>query len=140
MKKFLLLLVVVIALIVSACSSGQQVESVTMYKMTSFSDADLDSVKEITDPDEIATIQAAIKNAVKQPGIVNMADPEFMIEAGEQSYYLWIEEETGTIMNVEDTHTIYSLEKKNAKEVEENRGSLLSLEQEEFECVLRDHP
>ena len=77
----------------------------------------LDSVKEITDLDEIATIQAAIKNAVKQPGIVNMADPEFMIEVGEQSFYLWIQEEAGTIMNVDDTHTIYLLEKKNAKEV-----------------------
>ena len=46
-----------------------------------------------------------------------MADPDFTIEVDEQSFYLWIQEEAGTIMNLEDTHTIYLLEKKNAIEV-----------------------
>ena len=118
MKKYQLLLVVLIVTVLTACSSGQPaLESVIIYKMKSFSNVDFESTKAITNSDEIADLQAAIKNAVKQPGIVNMVNPEYMVEVDESSFYLWIEEEAGTIMNVEDTHMIYSLEKQNAKEV-----------------------
>lgn len=108
-----------VVLLLSACTSGKQVETIRINKMKSFSDADLDSTKQITDSDEIAVFKSAINKAIKRPGIVNVADPEFRIEVDEHSYYIWIQEEAGTIMNVEDTHTIYSLPKKNAKEVYE---------------------
>ncbi|TYR72541.1 hypothetical protein FZC79_22450 [Rossellomorea vietnamensis] len=63
----------------------------------------------IEEPDTIEMITEAINKAEKQPGIVNMADPQFKIVHGKETYFLWISEKSETIMNAEDTHTIYSL-------------------------------
>lgn len=43
----------------------------------------------------------------------------FKIEIGEETYFLWIDEKSGTIMNTEDTHTIYSLSNNSIKQVNE---------------------
>lgn len=48
-----------------------------------------------------------------------MADPEYKIEIGEKTYFLWIDEKSGTIMHTEDTHTIYSLSNNSIKQVNE---------------------
>ena len=70
----------------------------------------------------IRTIEEAIKSAEKQPGIVDMADPHFKMELGEDTYFLWLTRSDGTIgtiMNAEDTHTIYSLSKKSTTQLKE---------------------
>ncbi|MFD1738694.1 hypothetical protein ACFSCX_19425 [Bacillus salitolerans] len=67
----------------------------------------------------IEMINEAIENAEKQLGIINMADPEFKIEIGEETYFLWIDEKSGTIMNIEDTHTIYSLSVSSVNQINE---------------------
>lgn len=48
-----------------------------------------------------------------------MTDPEFKIESGKESYFLWISEDSGTIMNAKDTHIIYSLSESSIKQVNE---------------------
>lgn len=119
MKKQIILffIVLVMALLVSACGSDKQVETITLYKMNSFSEADLDSKVKINDSDEIGVMKTAIKKAIKRPGISDVVDPDFTIEIGEDSYYLWIQEDSGNIMNVDDTHTLYTLQKQNVREV-----------------------
>lgn len=70
-----------------------------------------------TDSEANRTIVKAFKKAKKEPGIVDMADPEYQVDFGENSYYLWVDERQGTIMDLDDTHTIYSLSEKSSKAV-----------------------
>lgn len=121
MKKtiFLLFIIIVMAILVSACSSAQQSESISMTKMNKSEDAVRNSTVEISDSDEIDALKTAIRKANRLPGIVDVAAPDFTFEIGEDSYYLWIQEDAGSIMNTNDTHTLYTLQKQNAKEVYE---------------------
>ncbi len=95
-----------------ASSNAGSIEKATIYEMKSFSEVNEKLLIVITDSEEINSIEEAVNNAEKEPGIVDMADPEFKIEFGKKTYFLWISEESGTIMNTEDTHTIYSLSEK----------------------------
>ena len=46
-----------------------------------------------------------------------MSDPENRVEIGSETYFLWISEENGTIMNVNNNNTIYSLPKSSARTI-----------------------
>ncbi|XKE94534.1 hypothetical protein LG326_15400 [Metaplanococcus flavidus] len=66
--------------------------------------------------DELEIFRALFSSAEKEPGIVNMGDPEFylkvVMEDGEKHYLnLWLggEGETASLMNSDDTHTIYTV-------------------------------
>ncbi|WP_281863457.1 hypothetical protein [Planomicrobium okeanokoites] len=66
--------------------------------------------------DELEIFRALFSSAEKEPGIVNMGDPEFylkvVMEDGEKHYLnLWLggEGETASLMNPDDTHTIYTV-------------------------------
>jgi hypothetical protein len=68
------------------------------------------------DKETLKSFQNIFSSAVKEPGIVNMADPEFYMEVvhdknNQQSLYLWIGEkgEKSTFMKAEDTNTIYTV-------------------------------
>lgn len=100
-------------LLVTGCTMDS-LEEVHLYEMKSFAEMKVDSLRVITDSEEIAMWHKAIKDSVKQLGIVNMADPEYRVELGEKAYFLWIGEEGGTIMDMKETHTIYSLTQKYA--------------------------
>ncbi|MGW6383756.1 hypothetical protein [Peribacillus butanolivorans] len=95
----------------------KNLEEVTIYKM------DKDSKRiVITDKEAIKTIKTAIKSAEKQPGIVNMADPQYKINLGDEIYFLWLTRSGGTIgiiMNAKDTGTIYSLSEKSTTQLNE---------------------
>lgn len=120
MKKLSLLFIFVVfnLLFVSGCSS-ENIEKIDVYEMESFSIIKKDSLVSYTDSKVVSNFVNAFKNANKEQGIVDMADPEYKVEIGEESYYLWISEEQGTIMNVNDTHTIYTLSKSSAKTINE---------------------
>ena len=49
--------------------------------------------------------------------IVNIVDPQYKVELETEAYFLWVSENHGTIMNVKDTHTIYTIPETNASEV-----------------------
>ena len=90
----------------------ESLEKIVIYPMKSKTETLV-----IEDIGSIEMIKLAVENAEKQPGIVNMANPEFRIEIGEETYFLWIDEKSGTIMNSEDTHTIYSLSENSIEQV-----------------------
>ncbi|MGE7186374.1 hypothetical protein ACQKKK_21105 [Peribacillus sp. NPDC006672] len=80
---------------------------------------------ELKDAEEIDIFKRAVSNSKKEPGIVNMAEePQYQFSIGEETYFLWITEESGTIMNTKDTYTIYTLSSSSVKEVYEfvNKG------------------
>ncbi|MFL0507188.1 hypothetical protein ACH0B5_15720 [Ureibacillus sp. 179-F W5.1 NHS] len=73
---------------------------------------------ELKESEEIAIFEKAVSNSTKESGIVNMAtEPQYQFNSGKESYFLWITEESGTIMNRKDTHTIYILSSNSIKEV-----------------------
>ena len=72
----------------------------------------------IEDTEAIRTLKEA-NGAEKNRGIVNMEDPEFKIECEKVTYFLWINEKSGVIMNAKDTHTIYTLSESSTKQVNE---------------------
>lgn len=66
------------------------------------------------DEDSLVVFQEMLKTAVKQPGIVDIVNPDFKLnlhfeDGSHAGYYLWVgqEGEQGTLMKVEDTHHIY---------------------------------
>ncbi|HYK74248.1 MAG TPA: hypothetical protein VEV44_14225 [Pseudoneobacillus sp.] len=118
MRKKICLLMIIALFILSACSF-EKIDKIQLYEMESFSNIRKDSMMIIKDKQDIIQIRNGIDSAKKQPGVVDMADPEYKIEVGKNTYYLWISENSGTIMNLEDTNTIYSLTKYSAKRVGE---------------------
>ncbi|MDQ0207909.1 hypothetical protein [Alkalicoccobacillus murimartini] len=69
------------------------------------------------DRESIDALQEILVSAIKEEGIVDMAEAEYIIdfyqdEEKQQSLFMWIGEEgegKGTFMKPEDTHTIYSV-------------------------------
>lgn len=75
---------------------------------------------EIKESEEIAVFEKAVSNSKKEPGVVNMAtEPQYQFSSGNETYFLWITKESGTIMKTEDTHTIYTLTSNSVKEIYE---------------------
>lgn len=110
MKKGLVLSIA-FGFLVAGC--GQEVEhkstegkSINETEVVAIAKTNILKLKE---PDEIETFTEAVNNSKQEPGIVNMSDPQYKFNLGEKSYYLWINKESGTIMNTNDTHTIYTL-------------------------------
>jgi len=103
---------------VGGCSS-KNIQKVDVYEMESFSDIKKDSLTSFTDSEVVNEFVKAFKKAKKMPGIVNIVDPEYKVEFGEESYFLWISNESGTIMNLKDSHIIYTLSKSSAKKINE---------------------
>lgn len=68
-----------------------------------------DSKVVYSDELEVKRFKKAVKSARKQPGVVEMSEPHFMIEIGTQSYFLWLQEDHATIMDTAETHTIYTV-------------------------------
>ncbi|MGG3927490.1 hypothetical protein ABET51_16110 [Metabacillus fastidiosus] len=63
----------------------------------------------VTGKEEIKIIKDVIHGVIKQPGVVNMAEPQYRIESGGEIYHLWfagLDGTIGTIMNVKDPNTI----------------------------------
>ena len=82
------------------------------------------------DPETNNALQSIFANAVKEPGIVNVTDPEFFLEViddreNHHFFYLWIGEEgqRSSLMNTEDTHTIYTVSEKETDQLIELVGS-----------------
>lgn len=66
----------------------------------------------IRNRESIEIIEEAIAGSVKQPGMVDMAEPQYRISLGEETYFLWftrLDGTMGTVMNAKDTHTVYTL-------------------------------
>jgi len=66
----------------------------------------------------IEKVKGIISSAIKENGIVNMANPEYYMDVvyengKKQSFHLWIGErgQNTTLMDTDDTHTIYTVSK-----------------------------
>lgn len=87
--------------------------------MESFRAVDEDTKVIITNSKEIRSFGKAIRGAKRVPGVVNVVDPDYQVEFGDRSYYLWVEGDSGAIMNVNDTYTIFRLSNTSAQRIYE---------------------
>lgn len=78
----------------------------------------------INDKESIRSFQSIITSSVKEPGIVNIADPELYLEIVydkeySKSLYLWVGEkgQRSTFMKTEDTQTIYTVAEEKTQEL-----------------------
>lgn len=72
---------------------------------------------ELKDSDGIEVFTEAVNNSSQESGIADMANPQYIFKLDGESYYLWVNTESGTIMNTKDTHTIFSLTGESVKKV-----------------------
>ncbi|MGM7683482.1 hypothetical protein ACSVDA_15140 [Cytobacillus sp. Hm23] len=62
----------------------------------------------------IQTFVAAIKDANRMPGIVDVSRSDYVVslnfeDESTEQYFLWLDSDSGSIMNRADTHTLYTL-------------------------------
>ncbi|WP_010094000.1 hypothetical protein [Ornithinibacillus scapharcae] len=113
-RDFLIFLVLVFIGLMGCQGQAETIEKITIYDLEN-------SLNKLVleDSETISMIEGAISTAKKVAGIVDMADPEYRMELGERTYFLWLDEKSGTIMNTVDTHTIYSLTDSSIKQFNE---------------------
>ena len=104
--------------ILGACTNEQSLEKVEVQEAVNFSESKSNTLQTITNESDIKIIKEVFEKAVKVDGIVNMAEPHYTIKFGDEMYFLWLDEtNNATIMNAEDTHTIYTI--RNAEKIME---------------------
>ncbi|MFT4414746.1 hypothetical protein ACLM5H_12880 [Fredinandcohnia humi] len=116
MKKLILL---TLFFLFAGCSTTEKIEEITVYEMESFSEVKEEWVHVITNKEDIEMFVTAISTAKEEPGIVDMIDPQYKVEVGEDLYFLWVSEDSGTIMNLENTHKVFTLSKSSAEKIHE---------------------
>lgn len=120
MKK-LCVLFIVVGFILVGCSQKQE-NKISASPIESNSET-VTSTKantiELKETEEIDLFTKAVNDSIQEPGIVNMTNPDYQFSIGKESYLLWIAEDSGTIMNTKDTHTIYSLSSSSVEEIYE---------------------
>lgn len=112
------IIILIFTLFTLTSCSFEKIDEIYLFEMESFSVVKEESLIILDEQTEINHLRNAIDSAKKKQGIADMADPEYKIEIGKNTYYLWISEDSGTIMNLENTYTIYSLTKYSAKRVD----------------------
>ena len=120
MRKWLIRLFVPIVLIFVLAGCGKNsdiIEMVNIYKMISFSITEEDSLITYTDSSVVNIFIVAFNNAKRLPGIFDVANPEYKVELGDQTYFLWIHQDSGSMMNSNDTNALYRLSNSSAKKI-----------------------
>ena len=74
---------------------------------------------EITDQNE-SIFNRAVSDATKVKALfTNVPHPKVQFSIGDESYYLWVRDNEGLIMNTKNTFTLYTLSDRSLKEVKE---------------------
>lgn len=98
-----------------ACSEN----NVKLNELVSFSKVKTETEKTYTDELEVEIFRNAIEHAIKLDGIVDVVDPMYKFKLDGKEYFLWLHDAGGSIMETNDTHTIYKLLEEDAKQLKE---------------------
>ncbi len=112
------LCLIMLALTLTGCGSNDfrtdGMEEVRVSESDGFSSFQEDDIVTFDEPEAIQVFEDMLRNAEQQPGIVNMATPEYDVEVNYQGekvdrYYVWLGDlgMPTSIMDVTDTHTVY---------------------------------
>jgi hypothetical protein len=116
-KGFIILSLIICSILFSGCpikSETKEATQETQEKLKVTGEIN----KTFYQEKEIKIARDAIKSAEKIPGILDVAKSNFEIslidsKGNKETYFLWLRKEDngGMIMNIEDTHTGYTLQK-----------------------------
>ncbi|WP_143469686.1 hypothetical protein [Lentibacillus sediminis] len=123
MRNTMLLLFALVFLILQGCQAmgskglaGGEISKVSIAESNGFGEVNTDFFAVWDDEETLVVFENVISNAEKEPGVVNMIEPDFDLEityadGSTQGYHLWANKEgqKSTLMNVEDTNTIYTV-------------------------------
>ena len=125
MKKFFLYIVslTLILVVLVGCQSSiddeissDEISKVSISNSNNIGNINTDFFMVYEDEEVLEVFQDIFRNAVKQEGIVDISEPNFDLEVtyeegNKGEYHLWLGEkdQNSTLMNSEDTHTIYSI-------------------------------
>ena len=112
------LCLIMLALTLTGCGSNDfrtdGMEEVRVSESDGFSSFQEDDIVTFDESEAIQVFEDMLRNAEQQPGIVNMATPEYDVEVNYQGekvdrYYVWLGDlgMPTSIMDVTDTHTVY---------------------------------
>ncbi|ANU10998.1 hypothetical protein BBH88_12120 [Planococcus antarcticus DSM 14505] len=90
---------------------------VLLYRMVSFGEIEEDSFFTVSDEYTIQLFKEAISSAKKVSGMADVVDPQFQVEFGEKVYYLWIDQDRSSVMDSEDSNTLYMIKDNNADQI-----------------------
>jgi len=105
LRKIDSLTVLLFVLILFGCTPSKVIVS----EMESFLKEKQDTKMTFTEQAIINDFTKAIKEAYKRDGIADVADPDYKIKLGTDSYFLWLSEDSGMIMFTNDKETLYEL-------------------------------
>ncbi|SRR5690554_6062231 len=128
MRKTLTVIFIIIPLIViAACQSNSQHDEIVKMSISNsngIGQVNTDFFTEYEDEETIQIIEDIISTASKVDGIVDMIDPEYDLEityanGDKEGIHIWMGEqgERGTIMYVDNTHTIYYVSEEDKKQL-----------------------
>lgn len=98
-------------------TSNDQV--VNLYEVQTFNEVKEETLVAFSDTASIRAFHQAVMTAKQLAGVVDMDNPHYLFEINGQKYYLWLtfQHNTGSIMNVEDTHTLYTLSRESGRQL-----------------------
>lgn len=73
----------------------------------------------LNETNKISIFRRVVSDSTKQQSISYIIQPKYTFKLDNESYFLWITEDEGYIMNIKDTFAIYKLSKSSLKEVKE---------------------
>lgn len=100
-----------------------EIKEINIYKSNNFEKVNSDLIVNFTDEKSLEKIRKVITSAIRVKGIVDISAPNYNLEViyrdnSDKQLYLWLNEgEMGTLMEVEDTNTIYNLSQQMNKEL-----------------------
>ncbi|SDN60631.1 hypothetical protein [Alkalicoccus daliensis] len=122
MMKLSIAGLMIFGLLTAGCSFGLYVNSfsvdeIRLYETDSFYSENLELFEVYEESKDIKRFLRAVNNTSKLDGAVDMADPDFevdLIKEGElfKGYYLWVSEDGASLMDRDDTHTLYRVKEK----------------------------
>lgn len=122
MKKLpLVMMFLLAAFTLSACQNGlisaeqRDADTLVLHQVERFGEVRESTRTEVTDAQTIELFADAISRADKLQGVADVIDPDFQVDFGGKTFYLWISEDQGSVMDESDTHALYTLKEKDAE-------------------------
>ncbi|KYG59459.1 hypothetical protein [Planococcus maritimus] len=124
MKKLsVVLMCLFVAFVLSACQNSligaeqRNADKLILYQMERFGELRESTRTEVTDAQTIELFADAISRADKLQGVADVVDPDFQLDFGGKTFYLWVSADQVSVMDESDTHALYTLKEKDAEEL-----------------------